>query len=585
MYTSLNLTILTFHRWTYSPCFSVCQCSIRTSSILLIFAEHPLCKAKEDTLIHTFAEDPENGVTKAEARDLVQRIAYVLRHRYGIGRHGIGHDVVLSTASLSPFLPIIFYSILAAGGVYSGASTAFTVGELVRQIKHSQARLLICSKEYEALTWKAAKECGIGSDRILIIDQVSRREWSLAEPRSPQWNVLNWAGKKRLDWERITDLADLKSTTTCLLYSSGTTGHPKGCRLSHWNLVTSNICSMRVGATYIARKEAAGWSFDWRTIACLPMAHIAGIQQYSINPFFMGGTTYWMPKYSFELFIEYSRRHCTTYQFSVPPIWLEIAKSPRVTDHFESLEIACSGAAPMGLELVQQLNTKLGGTNRKVFMTQTWGTTETDGSITATPWDLHDTTGSVGQILPNLKLRIVNDQDRDVPPGQSGEILVSGPIVFQGYHNNPTATASSFAAGAFYRTGDVGYVDPQTHLVYLIDRKKELIKYKGLQVAPAELEDTLMSHPSISDAAVIGVSSNQGDTEVPRAFVVTSNQGEVSEYEVKEYVKRNLAGHKQLRGGVVFVDSIPKSASGKILRGELRKTVQDGDGGGEKAKL
>lgn len=454
---------------------------------------------------------------------------------------------------------------MAAGGVYSGASTAFTVGELVRQINNSQAKLLLCSKEYEERTVAAAKECRISPDRILVIESSSPKDWRLCFSGFSQANVLQSFNGRMLEWPRFTKLQDLEDVTTCLLYSSGTTGHPKGVRLSHWNLVSSNICSMQAGAQYKAGRAREGNPFEWRTIACLPMAHIAGIQQYSINPFYMGGTTYWMPKYEFDKFIEYNRRYRTTYQFSVPPIWLQVAKNPKVSDHFDSLEVACSGAAPMGLELVKEISSKLG--EGKVFMTQTWGTTETDGSITATDWEMKDETGSVGGILPNVKLRIVDDNDKDVLPGETGEVLVSGPIVCQGYHNNATATVEAFLDG-FYRTGDVGYC--KNGLVYLVDRKKELIKYKGLQVAPAELEDLLMSHAKVADAAVIGVQSDKYGTEVPKAFVVASEGKNVTAKEIMEFVKANLSSHKQLRGGVEFLDEIPKSASGKILRKELR---------------
>lgn len=234
----------------------------------------------------------------------------------------------------------------------------------------------------------------------------------------------------------------------------------------------------------------------------------------------MGGTVYWLEKYNFDDFIKYSRQYRTVYQFSVPPIGLQVAKSPKVTDHFDSWEVACSGAAPMGLELVKEVSQKLGKGN--TFMTRTWGATETDGSVTATDWDLRDETGSVGEILPNVRVRVVNDEGQDVEPGEVGEMLVAGPVVCQGYHNNPTATDASIVNG-WYSTGDVGYV--RDNQVYLVDRKKELIKYKGLQVAPAELEDLLMSHPKIVDAAVIGVQSARYGTEVPKAFIVVAVGG------------------------------------------------------------
>jgi 4-coumarate--CoA ligase len=177
-----------------------------------------------------------------------------------------------------------------------------------------------------------------------------------------------------------------------------------------------------------------------------------------------------------------------------------------------------------------------------------------------------DITGSISPILPNMEMRIVDDSYVDVTPGAPGEIIVRGPFVTNGYFDNEEATKGTFHEGWFC-TGDIG-VDKQGKF-YIVDRKKELLKYKGLQIAPAELEMTLQTHPEILEAAVVGMPI-EGGSEVPRAYVVLRRNGGLSESEVKDFVRKHLAEYKQLRGGVRFVDDLPKNAVGKILRRELR---------------
>jgi long-subunit acyl-CoA synthetase (AMP-forming) len=235
-------------------------------------------------------------------------VAHVLRGRYGIGARGPGQDVIVSTSSGNPFIPVLFYSIVAAGGVYSGASSAFTVAELVRQAKDADAKVLLCSPEFERHTVEAAKQCGIPSDYILIIDAKQPKNWKLisAADRS---NVLKRNGLM-LDWKRITNERELQDTIACLLYSSGTTGLPKGVEISHWNLIAVNVCWMPLAQRYRDRRRKERQPFHFSTIAHLPMAHIGGISWSSLIPFYAGGTAYWVEKYEFSSFIEYHKRYC-----------------------------------------------------------------------------------------------------------------------------------------------------------------------------------------------------------------------------------------------------------------------------------
>ena len=291
----------------------------------------------------------------------------------------------------------------------------------------------------------------------------------------------------------------------------------------------------------------------------------------------MGGSVYWMPRFDFAQFLAYNAKFKITSFFTVPPIYLLIAKSPSVTTQFATLEYAISGAAPLGASLQAAAGAKLGGPDCNI--SQTWGLSETTGSSTLLPMDAHDTTGSVSALLPNMRARLVDDADIDVPPGSPGEVLIQGPVVCSGYYNNAAANAEAFIDG-WFRTGDVGlFCDG---LLYIVDRKKELIKYNGLQVAPAELEAVLVAHPDVLDAAVIGVPDKDDEgNEVPRAYVV-ADRAKVSSEDVEKWVSDRVAGYKRLRGGVVFVEAVPKSPSGKILRKELREMAKKE---GETAKL
>ncbi|KAK3366425.1 hypothetical protein B0H63DRAFT_90329, partial [Podospora didyma] len=371
-----------------------------------------------------------------------------------------------------------------------------------------------------------------------------------------------------LEWERVTDPATLENSVICVLFSSGTTGTPKVCRLSHTNIVSE--ATLVVDPT---REVYASQNRPWiyRTLAHLPAAHIAGVQGYLVNPFYVGGTVYWMPRFDWPKFLAYMKQYQITNFFSVPPIFLLIAKSPLVTGQFDSVEMAVSGAAPMGHELQRAARKKLGKGQAQLI--QTWGLSETTGSMTMTVFGApDDPTGSVASLISNCTARIVDDNGKDVEPGQPGEIWVKGPQVTKGYYKNDAANREAFVDGWFC-TGDIAIF--KDGKLYIVDRKKELIKYKGTQVAPAELEALLISHPKILDAAVIGVHA-QEDTEVPRAYVV-ADPTQTSADEIIDWVASQVSNHKRLRGGVIFLPVIPKTPSGKILRKNLRELAEKED--------
>ncbi|CDM32998.1 hypothetical protein DTO013E5_5795 [Penicillium roqueforti] len=546
--------------------------TIPNTDLLSLVFDHPDVLAKDDTILHVEGADSSNSITKSQCREYTMRIAHILREKFAIGAQGPGIDTVCCISTGQVLLPSLFYGVIAAGGVYSAASSSFTAGELARQVKHGESRLIVTSKDCIKVSFKAAAECGIPLDRVLVLDS-SRGQRSLRDGHGKE---LLHESTGQLAWEVISDQQILHDRAACLIYSSGTTGEPKGVEITHENLVSAAVVNLYAYRDYISRQKAQTPDFtpEYRTVAHLPAAHIAGCQGYFLQPVLCGGTVYWMSKFEPKSFLWNCATYRPTFLFTVPPIYQLLVQSPLVNDQFKHMIHAVSGAAPMGPDLVVRATKTLG-----CPVSQTWGLSETTGSVTISPWDEFESDGSLSPLLPNIRLRIVDEAENDVEDGQEGEFIVQGPMVTKGYWKNEEATRASFTAdGAWFKTGDLGL--RRNGRIFIIDRKKEMIKYKGLQVAPAELEGLLLSHSLIQDVAVIGVPDvNMAGNELPRAYVV-ANQSKITEDAIKSFIKDNLASHKQLRGGVIFVPEIPKSPTGKILRKELRAAAM-----GAKAKL
>lgn len=277
-----------------------------------------------------------------------------------------------------------------------------------------------------------------------------------------------------------------------------------------------------------------------------------------------------MPRFDLEDFCRFIQDLKVTFAYVVPPVVLLLAKSPVVSKYdLSSIRMMNSGAAPLTKELVESLYERL-----KIPVKQGYGLSETSPTTHTQPWEEWNTTiGSVGTLLPYQTAKYVNEEGQEVPAGQVGELWIKGPNVFKGYWNNPEGTAHAKTEDGYFKTGDVGYQDENGHF-YITDRVKELIKYKGFQVPPAELEGYLAANPNINDVAVIGIYDKEQATELPRAYVVPAagyGRGEKEAKEIVEWLNAKVANHKKLRGGVRFVDEIPKSVSGKILRRVLKQ--------------
>jgi 4-coumarate--CoA ligase len=470
-------------------------------------------------------------VTAAELMDSVQRLAG------GLVARGQGKGTV--TALMAPNLPeyvSVFHAVAYAGGTVTTVNPTYTSEELNHQLKDSGATLLVTIPAFLDTAREAST--GTGITEIVVIGE--------AAGATPLAALMGEA--------QTTQIAvDIERDVACLPYSSGTTGLPKGVMLSHRNLVVNVDQSIK------------GFCFEPgdTTIAFLPFFHIYG-QTVLMNLFLAnGGKLVTMPRFDLELFLKLIQAHRPRALCIVPPVAIALTRHPLVEQFdLSSVQVVLSGAAPLGPELGEALGTRL-----NCAAIQGYGMTELSPVSHLVPWAT-PRAGSVGPLLPSTEGRIVDPETmEDCTPGAGGEVWVRGPQVMLGYLGQPEATAEMIVEDGWLRTGDLGSMDEDGYL-FIHDRLKELIKVKGFQVAPAELEAVLLTHPDVADAAVIGVADDEAG-ERPVAYIVRNADGAATEEALKAHVLEHLSPYKAL-AQVHFTDAIPKSASGKILRRMLR---------------
>ncbi len=457
----------------------------------------------------------------------------------GLAKRGFGKgDTLAIVAPNIPEYAIVFHGVTMVGGTVTTVNPTYGPEEIAFQLKDAGASLIVTIEMFREACEKAAADAG-GIDDIVILGDTdggtSFMEY-LAEP---------------FDGDVSFDCAD---DVAVLPYSSGTTGLPKGVMLTHRNLV-ANIAQIIPPMDFTPGEGVA--------LAVLPFFHIYGMQVLMNAALHNGGTLITMPRFDLEQFLELIQEHDVTHGYVVPPIVLALAKHPIVENYdLSSLELVFSGAAPLSAELANEAAERIG-----CPVVQGYGMTEMSPVSNLTPPGRFKP-GTSGLNVPNQELRIVDPESgKDLGVGEEGELWYRGPHIMKGYLNNDEATRETIVEGGWLRTGDIGMIDADGH-VTITDRLKELIKVKGFQVPPAELEGILLTHPDVADAAVIGVPDEESG-ELPKAFVVRKPGTDVDEDGIKGHVAEHVATYKHL-AFVEFVDEIPKSASGKILRRELR---------------
>jgi acyl-CoA synthetase (AMP-forming)/AMP-acid ligase II len=473
-------------------------------------------------------------------------VAAVDRVAAGLVAHGFRKGDVCAIHCLNcPEYAIAFLAVAAVGGVCTMTSPLFNQSELTTQLKDSGANYLLTDSRLGTTGLAAARAASV-REVFVLGEAAGAISFS---------TLLDWNGARpRVEIDPREDLVALP-------YSSGTTGWPKGVMLTHYNLVAM-LCLME--ATEVLTS-------DDKTICAVPCYHLYGSHIVLNMGLRTGATVVTLPKFDLETFLRAMQDYAITVAPAVPPIVLELSRNPLV-DRFDlsHLTTVFSGAAPLSVEVAKACCERL-----KVRINYGYGMTELSPLSHLTYRHAEtDKPESTGYCLPNTLCKIVDAETKaELPAGASGEVWVRGPQVMKAYLGHPEATAEIIDSEGWLHTGDIGYADEDGAL-YIVDRLKELIKYKGRQVAPAELEALLLSHPLIADAAVIP-SPDADAGEIPVAFVVV--KASVAADDIMKFVRERVAPHKRIRR-VEFVDQIPKNATGKILRRQLvervRKTVR-----------
>jgi acyl-CoA synthetase (AMP-forming)/AMP-acid ligase II len=467
-------------------------------------------------------------VTYAKLAESIRRVAASLATR-GF----VKGDVFGILSSNVPEYAIAFHGVALLGGIITPINPLYTDREIAHQLKDAGAKFLVTGPQFIDKARAAAEAAQI--EELFVFGE--------GEGATAFASLLESNG----DVPAVE--IDPRNDLVVLPYSSGTTGLPKGVMLTHRNLV-ANICQME-GLDYFTEKDTL--------IAVLPLFHIYGLVVILNMGLSTGATIVTMPRFELEHFLKALQDYSVTMAHLVPPIVLALSKNP-VVDNYDlsKLQAIFCGAAPLGEALTQAFTDRI-----KCKVRQGYGMTETSPVTHSSPAEPTQVKfGSVGVCAPNTECKVVDlETGALLGTNREGEICVRGPQVMKGYLNQPEATARTVDEEGWLHTGDVGYADEDGHF-FIVDRAKELIKYKGFQVAPAELEAILLTHPAIADAAVIPCSDEEAG-EVPKAYVVLKDP--VTTEVIKEFIAARVAPFKKIRY-VEFIDKIPRSASGKILR-------------------
>ena len=482
-------------------------------------------------------EDGPSGrsYTFTQVKALIISVANNLKENHGFEKG----DVMGIILPNLPEFPILFHGVNLLGGTNTTVNVLYTDQEIATQLVDSKAKAVVSVGLFGEKVMAACASAGVS------------KAFFLGEGAPEAVEGVQVLDAKTLfapNLKAVEVDIDPAESVAVLPYSSGTTGIPKGVMLTHRNLVANLFQILTLEPV----------TSDDVLIGILPFFHIYGMMVICNVALYAGSTVVTMPRFDMEGFLNIVQAKKVTRAHLVPPIILGLTRHPIVSQFdLSSLKVILSGAAPLGEELQVAASEQL-----KVIIKQGYGMSELSPVCHIVHEDCIKP-GSIGVLAPNTLCKIVSTETgEEVGVGESGELCIAGPQVMKGYLGRPDETAHCME-GEFLHTGDIGYVDDSGNY-FIVDRVKELIKFKGFQVPPAELESKLLGHEAVADCAVIP-SPDEEAGEVPKAYIVLKPGKEITAEEIMEYIAAMVSPHKRIRL-VEFVDEIPKSASGKILR-------------------
>ncbi|GKT75102.1 4-coumarate-CoA ligase [Colletotrichum tofieldiae] len=496
-----------------------------------------------------------------------QMLQWVKRVGFGLQNLGLQRgDVVMICTPNQIFVPVAYLGIVSVGCVFSGANPAYTVPELVHQMTNTAAKVVLAHPNHLEQVLKAVDKSKISRNQVFQFSEDENetkhgvKDWRHMVGTPTQVDSYRWP---------IFSAEESTRTIATINYSSGTTGLPKGVCVSHHNLIAN------VEQTAFMRYAGKPYSFECRPqerwIGFLPLYHAYGQLYAVLMAMKLNVPIYIMKEFRYEDFLFAIGKYKITTLQVAPPILVMLSKRPETARYdLSSVKEMLCGAAPLSRELQNECQRRF-----SVQINQGWGMTEVTCGGTMVPGGARDDNGSIGRLIPNCVCKLLDDEGKEVGFGHPGELCIRGPNVCLGYWRNEAATRDVLDQDGWLKTGDIAVCNEDGYF-WIVDRKKltafkELIKVNALQVAPAELEAVLLENKHVADAAVVGITI--GGNEWPRAYVAIqdASREKVTPEDIQGWVKPRVAKHKALVGGVVFVDEVPKLASGKIQRKVMRE--------------